>query len=56
MWVGGFSAAVGVLVGTFGGYEARTGIVRNLQVRDIVVGIPEDVLAVGLGLLIVSRF
>lgn len=54
--VGLFGAAVGVLVGTFGGYQARVGLVRSLKVRDIAVAIPEDLIAIGLGLLVVSRF
>ena len=48
--------AVGVLVGTFGGYRTRVGLVQSLKVRDIVVAIPEDLVAIGLGFLIVSRF
>ncbi len=49
-------AAVGVLVGTFGGYRARAALVRSLKVRDIVIAIPEDLVAIGLGFLVVSRF
>lgn len=54
--VGGICAAVGVLVGTFGGHRARVGLVRSLNVSDIAVAIPEDLVAIGLGLLVVSRF
>ena len=56
LWVGVVAAAVGVLVGTFGGYEVRAGLVRSLQVKDIAVAIPEDLVAIGLGLFVVSRF
>jgi uncharacterized membrane protein len=56
LWLGAVMGAVGAIAGTFGGYHARVGLVRGLQVKDIVVAIPEDVLAVGLGLLIVSHF
>jgi uncharacterized membrane protein len=49
-------AAVGALAGAFGGYRARVGLVRSLEVKDVFVAIPEDVLAIGLGLLVVSRF
>jgi uncharacterized membrane protein len=49
-------AMVGVLVGAFGGYHARTGLVRGLKVPDFVVAIPEDLIALGLAFLIVSRF
>ena len=54
--IGLICAAVGVLVGTYGGYNARVGLVRSLKVPDIAVGIPEDLLAICLGLFIVSRF
>ena len=56
LWVGVLAAAVGVLVGTLGGYEVRAGLVRSLQVKDIAVAIPEDLVAIGLGLFVVSRF
>ena len=48
-------AVVGAMAGAFGGYYARTGLVRALRVPDIVIAIPEDLIAVGLGLLIVTR-
>ena len=54
--VGAICAAAGVLVGTFGGYHARIGLVRSLKVPDIAVAVPEDLVAIGLGLLVVSRF
>lgn len=53
--VGVVTAAVGALVGTFGGYRARTGLVRALGVPDIAVAIPEDLVAICLGFLAVSR-
>jgi uncharacterized membrane protein len=56
MWVGALTAAVGALVGAFGGYRARVGLVSALKVPDIAVAIPEDLVAIGLGLLVVSRF
>ena len=56
LWLGAIVGAIGAIAGTFGGYHARVGLVRGLQVTDIVIAIPEDVLAVGLGLLIVSHF
>jgi uncharacterized membrane protein len=55
-WLGALAGAVGAIVGTFGGYQARVRLVRRLQVADIAIAIPEDLLAVGLGLLLVSRF
>ena len=55
MVVGGLLGAIGGVVGAFGGYYTRTGLVRALRVPDIVIAIPEDLLAVGLGLILVSR-
>lgn len=54
--LGAVCAVVGILVGTYGGYNARVGLVRSLKVPDIAVGAPEDLLAIALGLFIVSRF
>jgi uncharacterized membrane protein len=54
--LGAICAVVGVLVGTYGGYNARVGLVRSLKVPDIAVGIPEDLIAIALGLFVVSRF
>jgi uncharacterized membrane protein len=56
LWVGAIVGAIGAVAGTLGGYPARTGLVRGLQVPDVAVGIPEDLVAVGLGLFLVSRF
>jgi uncharacterized membrane protein len=47
---------VGALVGTFGGYQARHQIVTQLKVKDIGVALTEDLIAIGGGLLIVTRF
>lgn len=55
-WLGAVIAVAGAMAGAFGGYYARTGLVRALRVPDIVIAIPEDLIAVGLGLLIVTRY
>ncbi len=55
-WLGAAFAALGAVTGAFVGYEARKRIVKALNVRDVMVAIPEDLLAIGLGLLIVARF
>ena len=47
---------VGALVGTFGGYQVRHQIVTQLKVKDIVVALTEDLIAIGGALLIVTRF
>ena len=56
LWLGAVVGAIGAIAGTFGGYHARVGLVRGLQVKDIAVAIPEDLVAIGLGLFLVSRF
>jgi len=53
--VGIIGAIVGVLVGTYGGYHTRVGLVRGLKVADIAIAIPEDLVAIALGFFVVSR-
>jgi uncharacterized membrane protein len=56
LWIGALLGIVGALVGTFGGYQARTGLVRASKLPDLVVATLEDIVAIGVGLFIVSRF
>ena len=56
LWLGALLGAVGGIAGAFGGYDARVGLVRSLHVPDFAIAIPEDLIAIGFGLLIVSRF
>ena len=53
--VGIIGAIVGVLVGTYGGYHTRVGLVRGLKVADIAIAIPEDLVAIALGFFVVSQ-
>jgi uncharacterized membrane protein len=46
----------GAITGAFAGYEARKRLVRALKVPDFVIALVEDAIAIGGGLLIVSRF
>ena len=46
--------AFGVIVGTFGGYGARTRLVRSLKVPDFVIALPEDAIAIGGGFIAAS--
>ena len=39
--------AIGGVVGCFGGYQARTRLVKALGMRDIYVALLEDLVAVG---------
>jgi len=55
LWPGALIGAIGAIVGAFGGYHARIGLVRALHVPDIAVAIPEDLAAIGLALFFASR-
>lgn len=46
---------VGGIVGAFLGYEIRRRLVNNVHIKDFVVAVCEDVIAVGLALFLVSR-
>jgi uncharacterized membrane protein len=56
MALGSILGAIGGIAGAFGGYQARTRLVRALQVPDFVIACVEDAVAIGGGILIVSRF
>lgn len=56
LWLGALAGAMGGIAGAFGGYKARVGLVRALPAPDFAIAIPEDLVAIGLGLLLVSRF
>ncbi len=55
LWLGALLGVIGGFVGAFGGYQARVGLVRALHVPDFVVAVSEDLVAIGVGLLIASR-
>lgn len=46
--LGALFGAVGAVIGTLGGYQARTRLVRALKLKDIFIAIPEDLIAIGL--------
>jgi uncharacterized membrane protein len=47
---------VGGVVGCFGGFQARTRLVKALRTPDIYVAIIEDLVAIAGSLWVVSRF
>lgn len=55
LMVGAVLGAVGGVIGTFVGYKARVGLVRSLRVPDFAIAIPEDLVAIGLAVLLVRR-
>ena len=56
LWLGALTGAIGAIAGAFGGYRVRVGLVRTLQAPDFAIAIPEDLIAIGLGLFLVCRF
>ena len=50
---GAVLGGIGGVIGAFAGYQARTRLVRGLGVKDPVIAIPEDLVAIGLAYLIV---
>jgi uncharacterized membrane protein len=54
--LGAVMGIMGSLIGTFGGYQARTELVKALKVPDLVIATLEDIVAIGGGLFVVSRF
>lgn len=55
-WLGALIGAIGAIAGAFGGYQARVRLARGLNVPDAAIALPEDLVGIGLGLLLVSRF
>jgi uncharacterized membrane protein len=55
-WAGAILGLMGSLVGCFGGFQARTRLVKALHCPDYVVAIVEDIIAIGGSLYIVTRF
>jgi uncharacterized membrane protein len=54
--LGAVLGAVGGVIGAFAGYEVRTRLVKALGVPDFVIAVLEDAVAIGGGLLLLSRF
>jgi uncharacterized membrane protein len=53
--VGVLFGGVGALIGAFAGYQARRQLVRGLGVKDALIAVPEDLIAIALAYLIVAR-
>ena len=49
---GAILGTFGAVIGTLGGHAARTRLVKALKVKDIFVAIPEDLIAISLGLIL----
>jgi uncharacterized membrane protein len=46
--------SAGALAGSFAGFYARTALVRAMRTADIFVAVPEDLLAIGLAVLVMA--
>jgi uncharacterized membrane protein len=55
MITGALLGGIGSLIGTFGGYQARTRLTRGLKVKDKFVAVLEDLVAIGFAIFLVSR-
>lgn len=55
LWIGAAVGVIGSILASFAGYNARIGLTRVLRVPDLAIAIPEDVVAIALGLFLVSR-
>jgi uncharacterized membrane protein len=51
---GAVLGGIGGVGGAFAGYQARTRLVSRLKVKDAFIAIPEDLVAIGLGYLLVT--
>jgi uncharacterized membrane protein len=52
---GAILGGTGGVIGAFLGYDIRRRLVNNLHIKDFIVAVCEDVVAVGLALFLVSR-
>src|ERR1700733_10519357 len=46
--MGAVLGVIGALIGTYGGYHVRKALVNGLKVKDIMIAIPEDIIAIGI--------
>jgi uncharacterized membrane protein len=54
--IGSLLGAAGAVAGAFGGFQARTMLVKKMKIRDFIIAILEDAIAIGAGIFVVSRF
>jgi uncharacterized membrane protein len=52
--LGAVLGGLGAVIGAFGGYQARTRLVEALRVKDSVIALSEDLVAIALAWLLVS--
>jgi uncharacterized membrane protein len=54
--IGSLVGAAGAVAGAFGGFHARRHLVKKMKIRDFIIAILEDAIAIGAGIFVVSRF
>lgn len=52
--IGALFGGAGAVAGAFGGYTVRKNLVGKLKIKDVLVAIPEDFIAIGLACVLVS--
>lgn len=52
---GAILGAIGGVIGAFAGYEIRRKLVAALNIKDIFIALPEDLITIGLACFFVSR-
>ena len=55
LFLGGALGAIGAVAGAFAGYGIRKRLVTGLNVKDLFIAIPEDLIAIGLAWFLVTR-
>ena len=53
--IGALLGGTGAVIGAFAGYDIRRRLVSKLNTKDILIAIPEDLIAIGLACFLVSR-
>ena len=53
--IGALLGGTGAVIGAFAGYDIRRRLVSKLNIKDILIAIPEDLIAIGLACFLVSR-
>jgi uncharacterized membrane protein len=51
--VGAIIGIIGAVIGTYAGYHIRRSLVNGLKVKDIMIAIPEDIIAIALAYFVV---
>jgi uncharacterized membrane protein len=55
LMVGAIPGAIGGIIGAFAGYQIRSKLVTALNIKDIFIALPEDLVTIGLAFFFASR-